>query len=84
MSGTVSTAFALLALATLAAVLVVARLASRRNRRHDGELVVERVPQGRRHVAAAHVGTVSSFGMGLHLPPPRQSWRKSGSLLTVR
>jgi hypothetical protein len=83
MSGTVSTAFALLALATLAAVLVAARLASRRNRRHDGELVVERVPPGRRHVAA-HVGTVSSFGMGLHLPPPRQSWRKAGSLLTVR
>lgn len=59
-------ALVLLAFSLLSALVVL--FASRRRRRRVGEIRVDPVPAGMRQLAT-HVGALSSFGMGLRLPP---------------
>lgn len=72
-------AIALLALGLLAALVV----AGRRRRRLTGERRIETLPAGLRHLAS-HVGAISTFGMGLPLPPHGVGRRRPGTLISVR
>ncbi len=71
---------ALLAFAFLSAVILV--VAGRRRRR-TGEFRVDPLPAGLKHLAS-QVGALSSFGMGLPLPPHGAARRRAGPLLGVR
>ncbi len=76
---------AVLAFALLSAV--VALIARRRNhQRRAGEIRVDPLPTGGMKQLATHVGTLSSFGMGLRLPPPGHGMarRRSETLISMR
>lgn len=74
-------ALALLAFAVLSGVAVL--VAGRRRRRRAGELRVDPLPAGLRHLAW-QVGALSSLGMGLPLPPHGVTRRRAGTLIGVR
>jgi membrane protein implicated in regulation of membrane protease activity len=74
-------ALALLAFAILSAVAVL--IAGRRRRRRAGEIRVDPLPAGLKQLAS-HVGALSSFGMGLRLPPHGVARRRVGTLIGVR
>ncbi len=74
-------ALALLALALLSTVALM--VAGRRRRRRAGDFRVDPLPAGLRHLAS-HVSSLSSFGMGLPLPPHGVARRRPGTLVGVR
>lgn len=70
------------ALTLVSAVLVIAAVRVRRRRRSD-DLSIAPLPAGLKHLAS-HVGTLSSFGMGLRVPAHRNGRRRTGALIGVR
>lgn len=72
-----------LVLALLAAgVLMLPILLGRRRRARAGELRVDPLPAGLKHLVS-HVDALSRLGMSLPLPPPGAS-RRRGTLVGVR
>jgi hypothetical protein len=66
---------------TFAAVVTAVRA---RRRRHASHGSLDPLPAGIKHLAS-HVGTLSSFGMGLRVvPAQRNGRRRIGTLLGVR
>lgn len=74
-------ALVLLAFALLS--LVGLLVAGRRRRRRAGDFRVDPLPAGLKHLAS-QVGALSSFGMGLPLPPHGVTRRRPGTLVGVR
>lgn len=72
---------ALLAFSVLSGLVLL--VAGRRRRRRAGDLLIDPLPAGLKHFAS-QVGALSSFGMGLPLPPHGVTRRRGGTLIGVR